>query len=154
VVDCDDATWDRTIAVNLTSMFRLSREAVSGMKARGWGRIINTASIMAERPYDGLAAYTSSKHAVAGLTRSFAVELGRFGVTANYILPGAIRTGITAPLIEADPALQEVYNDMGVVGRMGVPDEVAAAFVFLASDDASFITGHGLAVDGGALLKV
>jgi NAD(P)-dependent dehydrogenase (short-subunit alcohol dehydrogenase family) len=109
---------------------------------------------MAERPYDGLAAYTSSKHAVAGLTRSFAVELGRFGVTANYILPGAIRTGITAPLIEADPALQEVYNDMGVVGRMGVPDEVAAAFVFLASDDASFITGHGLAVDGGALLKV
>ncbi|MCT2399311.1 SDR family NAD(P)-dependent oxidoreductase [Novosphingobium mangrovi (ex Huang et al. 2023)] len=152
--DTDDATWDRAIAINLTAMFKLCRATAAVMKARGWGRIINTASIMAERPYPSLTAYTASKHAVAGLTKSVAIELGAHGITANYILPGAVLTGITAPLIAADPTLRETYDTMGVVNRMAMPEDIANAFLFLASDEASFITGHGLAVDGGALLKM
>ncbi|WP_242770849.1 SDR family NAD(P)-dependent oxidoreductase [Sphingopyxis sp. YF1] len=152
--ECADEIWDRTLAVNITAMFKLCRAVAPDMANRGWGRLINTASIMAERSYPGLAAYAASKHAVAGLTRTLAIELGPRGVTANYILPGAILTGITEPLIDADPTLQMTYDNMGVVGRMGTPEDVSGAFVFLASQEAGFITGHGLAVDGGALLKV
>ena len=152
--ETDDTVWNRAIDINLTAMFKLCRQVVPVMKDRKWGRIINTASIMAERPYPSLTAYTASKHAVAGLTKSIAVELGEFGITANYILPGAVLTGITRPLIEENPALQETYDKMGVVNRMALPEDIANAFLFLASDEASFITGHGLAVDGGALLKM
>lgn len=152
--ETDDAVWSRAIEINLTAMFRLCRAAARPMRAKGWGRIINTASIMAERPYPSLTAYTASKHGVAGLTKSIAVELGEHGITANYVMPGAVLTGITRPLIEADPTLREVYDRMGVVNRMAMPKDIANAFLFLASDEASFITGHGLAVDGGALLKM
>lgn len=152
--DTDDAIWDRAIEINLGAMFRLCRAAARVMIPRKWGRIINTASIMAERPYPGLTAYTASKHGVAGLTKSVAVELGAHGITANYIMPGAVLTGITKPLLDADPSLREVYDTMGVVNRMAMPADIANAFLFLASDEASFITGHGLAVDGGALLKM
>lgn len=154
LLDTDDAIWQRALDINLTAMFRLCRAAVPHMIAAGGGRIINTASIMAERPYPSLTAYTASKHAVAGLTKSLAVELGRHAITANYILPGAVLTGITQPLLDADPSLRSVYDSMGVVGRMAMPEDIANAFLFLASDEASFITGHGLAVDGGALLKM
>lgn len=152
--DTDDGIWDRAMEINVGAMFRLSRAAAPHMVEGRWGRILNTASIMAERPYPSLTAYTASKHAVAGLTKSIAVELGQYGVTANYILPGAVLTGITRPLIDADPALRATYDGMGVVGRMAMPDDIANAFLFLASDEAAFITGHGLAVDGGALLKM
>ena len=152
--ETDDAIWNRAIDINLTAMFRLCRAAAAVMVPRRWGRIVNTASIMAERPYPSLTAYTASKHGVAGLTKSVAVELGAHGITANYIMPGAVLTGITQPLLDADPSLQEVYNTMGVVNRMAMPADIANAFLFLASDEASFITGHGLAVDGGALLKM
>jgi NAD(P)-dependent dehydrogenase (short-subunit alcohol dehydrogenase family) len=133
-------------------MFRICRAAIPQLRRSRQGRILNTASIMAERPYASLIAYTSAKHGVAGLTKSLAVELGAAGITANYILPGAVLTGITKPILSADPAVKAVYDGMSVLGRMAQPEEIAAAFLFLASDEAAFITGHGLAVDGGALL--
>ena len=154
VEETSDEIWDRTLAIDLTAIFRLSRRAVPHLIAGGQGRIINTASIMAERPYPSLVAYTSAKHGVAGLTKSLAVELGVHGITANYIMPGATLSGITQPLIDSDETLRAVYDRMSVIGRMAKPHELAAAFLFLASDEASFITGHGLAVDGGALLKM
>lgn len=160
VCDChevettSDAIWQRTIDVDLTAIFRLSRSAVPELRKRGAGRIINTASIMAERPYPSLAAYTAAKHGVAGLTKVLAVELGKDGITANYVLPGATLTNMTLPLIDADPGLRSVYDSMGVLGRMANPEELASAFLYLASDEAAFITGHGLVVDGGALLKM
>ncbi len=154
IEETTDALWDRTLAVDLTAVFRMSRAAVPMLRQSGQGRIVNTASIMAERPYGGLIAYISAKHGVAGVTKSLAVELGSYGITANYVMPGATVTGITKPLIDQDAALRAAYDDMGVLGRMAQPEEMASAFLFLASDEASFITGHGLAVDGGALLRM
>ena len=149
-----DANWDRTLGVNLTAAFRLCRAAIPYLKASAAGRIVNLASINAVRSAPGLAAYAAAKHGVAGLTKTLAVELGPHGVTANHILPGAILTGMTRPLMEADPALKALFEGLGVLGRMGQPEDIAAAAVFLASDEAAFITGHGLAVDGGFLAKV
>lgn len=152
--ETSDALWDRTIAVNLTAMFRLSRAAAPHLRKSGAGRIVNTASVMAERPFAGLTAYTATKHGVAGVTKQFALELAADGVTANYVLPGSTLTGLTIPGIEQDPSVRARHEASNVLGRMAQPEELAAAFLFLASDEASFITGHGLAVDGGALINL
>lgn len=149
-----DANWSRTIAVSLTAAFTLSRAAIPHLRRSKAGRIINLASINAFRSAPGLAAYAAAKHAVAGLTKTLAVELGADGITANYICPGAILTGMTRPLMEADPAMRGLFESFGVLGRMGQPEDIANAATFLASDEASFITGHGLVVDGGFLAKV
>ena len=149
-----DDNWRRTLAVNLDAAFALSRAAIAPLRRSGRGRIINLASINAFRSAPGLAAYAAAKHGVAGLTKTLAVELGPDGITANYICPGAILTGMTRPLMEADPNLKSLFEGFGVLGRMGRPEDIAGAALFLASDDAAFITGHGLVVDGGFLAKV
>ncbi len=149
-----DANWRRTLAVNLEAVFALCRAAIPHLKRSRSGRIINIASINAFRSASGLGAYAAAKHGVAGLTKTLAVELGPQGITANYICPGAILTGMTRPLMEADPGLKALFESFGVLGRMGQPEDIAGAALFLASDDAAFITGHGLVVDGGFLAKV
>lgn len=149
-----DANWSRTLSVNLTATFALSRAAIPHLRAGGSGRIINLASINAFRSTLGLAAYAAAKHGVAGLTKTLAVELGPDKITANYICPGAILTGMTRPLMDADPSIKGLFESFGVLGRMGMPEDIANAALFLASDEASFITGHGLVVDGGFLAKV
>jgi NAD(P)-dependent dehydrogenase (short-subunit alcohol dehydrogenase family) len=83
-----------------------------------------------------------------------AVELGPFGITANYLIPGVILTAMTRPIMESDPAMKTACESFSVLGRVGMPIDVARAALFLASDEASFITGHGLAVDGGRLAKL
>jgi 3-oxoacyl-[acyl-carrier protein] reductase len=141
--------------VNINSVFRICRAAIPQLRKSGkHGRIVNIASIVAVRSGPGLAAYATSKFGVAGLTKTLAVELGPDGITANHIQPGAILTGMTRPLMEADPEVLKVFESYSVFGRVGMPDDVAKAALFLASDDASFITGHGLAVDGGFLAKL
>jgi NAD(P)-dependent dehydrogenase (short-subunit alcohol dehydrogenase family) len=82
------------------------------------------------------------------------VELGPFGITANYLIPGVILTAMTRPIMESDPAMKTAFESFSVLGRVGMPIDVARAALFLASDEASFITGHGLAVDGGRLAKL
>ena len=101
----------------------------------------------------GMGAYTTSKHAVAGLTKTLALELGAFGITANYILPGAIATGITAPAIAADPSFTEFWTKKSAIGRLGQPEDIANAINFLLTAEAAFITAHGLAVDGGVMVN-
>ena len=149
-----DVTWNRTLDVNITAVFKICRAAIAQLKASGGGRIINIASINAVRTTNGLAAYAATKAAVGALTKTLAVELGPDRVTANYILPGAILTGMTRPLMEADKEIKQLFESYSVLGRIGLPADIAAAAAFLASEDASFITGHGLAVDGGFLAKV
>jgi NAD(P)-dependent dehydrogenase (short-subunit alcohol dehydrogenase family) len=149
-----DDNWRRTLGVNLDAAFALCRAAIPRLRASGHGRIINLASINAFRSAPGLGAYAAAKHGVAGLTKTLAVELGPDRITANYICPGAILTGMTRPLMEADPSLKSLFESFGVLGRMGQPEDIAGAALFLASDDAAFITGHGLVVDGGFLAKV
>jgi NAD(P)-dependent dehydrogenase (short-subunit alcohol dehydrogenase family) len=148
-----DENWDRTMNVNVRAQFRLAREAIPHLKESPGGRIINTASVMADGTDYGLAAYCASKAGVAGLTRTLALELGKFGVTCNYVLPGAIQTGMTAASF-ANEDIAGVWAKKSVLRRLGQPIDLARGIVFLASDEAAFITGHGLNVDGGIMLRV
>ena len=134
--------------------FRLCRQAIPLLVKSPAGRIISTASVMAEGTDYGLAAYCASKAGVGGLTRSLALELGKHGVTANYLMPGAIRTGMTGPLWDQRPDVAEIWAKKSVLRRLGEPMDLAKAALFLASDDAGFVTGQGLAVDGGLTLRV
>jgi NAD(P)-dependent dehydrogenase (short-subunit alcohol dehydrogenase family) len=151
--DTDDDTWDRVHAVNLRAMFRLSRAALPLLRKSGRGRIVNIASISALLANEGMGAYTSSKHAVAGFSKSLAVEVGRDGITVNYIVPGAIVTGITRAAVEADAGFRDFWIGKSAVGRWGQPEDIANAVLFLCSRAADFVTGHGLVVDGGASIR-
>ncbi len=151
-----DADWDRVFAVNVRAPFRISRAAIPHLVRRaeekGRARIICTASVMAFDTDIGLAAYTASKHGVAGLTKTLALELGKHKVTANYILPGAIETGMTQASF-ADPFVRGVWEKKAALRRLGQPIDMARAALLLASDEADFITGHGLVADGGLTLR-
>jgi len=154
VEEMDDEMWERTLAVNLTAQMRLCRRAIPHLKESPAGRIINVASVMAEGTDFGLAAYCASKAGVAGLTRTLALELGKFGITANFLEPGAIATGMTSPLWNARPDIAEIWAKKAALRRLGQPIDLARAALFLASDDGGFVTGHGLVVDGGLMLRV
>ncbi len=147
-----DELWDRVMGLNVTSMFRLSRAAIPALKKSNHGRIINLGSIMSDMAGPELFVYGTSKHAVAGMTRSMAVDLGQFGITANYLQPGAIVTALSAPFFE-DTDFRQYWEGKAPLGRLGMPDDVADAAVFLASDEARFVSGVGLNVDGGAIVK-
>lgn len=151
-----DADWDRVFSVNSRAVFRLCRAAIPALKARaaatGRARIVNTASVMAERTDLGLAAYTASKHAVAGLSKTLALELGKWGITVNYLLPGAIYTGMTRANFDQDH-IRAVWEKKAALRRLGQPIDMARAVLLLVSDEADFITGHGLVADGGLTLR-
>jgi NAD(P)-dependent dehydrogenase (short-subunit alcohol dehydrogenase family) len=134
----------------------MCREAIPALRRRaeekGRARIINTASVMAFDTDIGLIAYTASKHAVAGLTKTLALELGRYNITANYLLPGAIYTGLTKANFDQEH-IRAVWEKKAALRRLGMPIDLARAALLLASDEADFITGHGLVADGGLTLR-
>jgi 3-oxoacyl-[acyl-carrier protein] reductase len=146
--------WQHTLNINLSAQMRLCQRAVPHLKQSKAGRIINVASVMAEGTDYGLAAYCASKAGVAGLTRTLALELGKYGITANYLEPGAIRTGMTSALWDARPDVAEIWAKKAALRRLGAPIDLARGALFLASDDGGFVTGHGLVVDGGLTLRV
>jgi NAD(P)-dependent dehydrogenase (short-subunit alcohol dehydrogenase family) len=148
LLDTTDEDWDAAIAVCVTSAFRLSREAVRAMVARGrGGAIVNMASVNGMMGQPCVSAYAAAKGGVHALTRQLAVECGRHGIRVNALSPGLIVTDANAPnLWPEDLRLTiEAYP----IGRVGKPEDVAHAALFLASDAAAFITGHDLVVDGG-----
>jgi 3-oxoacyl-(acyl-carrier-protein) reductase len=138
--------WDRVIEVNLTGAFNCSRAVVEGMSERGWGRVISLSSVVALMGNFGQANYAAAKAGLLGLTKSLAREIARKGVTVNAVAPGFIVTEMTAG-IPADVAEQIVAQIP--VGEMGEPIDVANAVAFLASDEARYVTGHVLSVNGG-----
>lgn len=144
--------WDRVFAVNIRGMFLLCQAAIPALRESGRGRIVNVASVMAERTDYGLAAYAASKAGVAGLTRTLALELGKFGMTANYILPGAIYTGMTRQNFDQDH-IRQVWEKKSPLKRLGQGIDIARGILFLASEDGGFVTGHGLVIDGGLTLR-
>jgi len=144
------ADWDRTIAVNLSGVYYGCKHGVVAMAAQGGGSIVNLSSMLGliSVPLPPVEAYTAAKHGVVGLTRHYATNYGRQGVRVNCINPGWIRTAMTDPLTSS-PEFTKYMEDNSALGRLGTPDEIASVALFLASDDASFITGHALVVDGG-----
>lgn len=149
----DDAYFDLVLAVNLTAVFRLIRDAVPALKRSRHGRIITIGSTLARFGDAGLVAYGASKHAVLGMTRSVACELGPFGITANCLQPGAIDTPMTAPAFSQMPEFRTYWENKAPLGRLGQADDIADVIAFLASDDARFMTGQGFFVDGGAMTR-
>ncbi|QQS12424.1 MAG: SDR family oxidoreductase [Rhodospirillales bacterium] len=151
-----DEHWDRVMGVNVRAMFRICREAIPHLRRaaerKGRARIINTASVMAFDTDYGLSAYCASKAGVAGLTHTLALELGKFRITANYVLPGAIYTGMTKSGFD-DPEIAAIWAKKAALRRLGQPIDIARGALLLASDEADFITGHGLVVDGGLTLR-
>ena len=138
--------WAHEVAVNLNGMFHTVRATAPGMAERGWGRVINLASIAAIRPGLGQPAYAASKAGVIGFTKAVAQEFGPGGVTANAILPGLIAT----PLVRSMPEhLRERLIARTPVGRLGEPDDIGALAAFLASPAAGFISAVAIPCDGG-----
>lgn len=154
VTDLADEEWDRVVDINLRAAFRITRAAIPHLVASSHGRVINTASVMAQGTDYGLAAYCAAKAGLEGLTRTLALELGKHGVTANCILPGAIRTGMTGGLWDTRPDIAAIWAKKSVLRRLGEPEDIARAALFLASDDSGFVTGQSLAVDGGLRLRI
>jgi len=149
-IDVSDAEWEGILDTNLTGMLRTCRAFGRHMIERRYGRIINIGSLTSVVALHEVAAYGASKAGVAALTKSLAVEWAPHGVSVNAILPGVFRTALNEGLLDGTARGAELLARTPM-RRFGNPDEVAGAAVFLASDAASFITGHLLAVDGGFL---
>ena len=144
-----DEAWDAVIAVNLTGTFNMTRAVAPHMIERGSGSIVNASSIVALYGNFGQSNYVATKCGVVGLTKVWARELGRKGVRVNCITPGFIATEMTAQMPEKVLAGMKEHTPMG---RLGQPEDVARAYAFLASDEASFINGQVLGVDGGLVI--
>ena len=147
-----DEQFDAIMGVNVRAIFRISRAAVPHLKESGCGRIINLGSIMSDLAGPALAIYGTSKHAVAGLSKGMAVDLGSYGITVNYLQPGSIVTKMSEPFMD-DPEFKAYWEAKAPIGRLGQPEEVAAAALFLASEEAQFVSGVGFNVDGGAIVQ-
>lgn len=142
----DDNAWERVLDVNLTSVFRTSKRAVKGMMKARQGRIINITSVVAAMGNAGQTNYTASKAGIEGFTRSLAREIGSRQITVNCVAPGFIDTDMTSELDEA--LIQSMLNAVPLA-RLGKPEDIAAAVNFLASEEAGYITGTVLDVNGG-----
>ncbi len=141
--------WDEVIRTNLRSVYLTSKAALRGMLRNKWGRIVNISSVSGISGNPGQANYAASKAGIIGLSKSLAKEVGSRGITVNVVAPGFVATDMTAAL--GDEVTDAVVTQISV-GRLGQPEEIAAAVAFVASDDAAYITGQTIVVDGGLAL--
>jgi 3-oxoacyl-[acyl-carrier protein] reductase len=140
------AAWDLILDTNARGALHAVQAVVPAMKARGYGRILNVSSVLARHGFPGQTAYAASKAAIEGMTRVWARELGPWGITVNAVAPGYVRTAMN----EANgPDVERQVRERTPLGRLGESEDVAHAFLFLASAEASFVTGAVLPVDGG-----
>ncbi len=141
--------FDLVMNVNVKGVWYSMKCEIEHMLANGGGTIVNTASIAGLIGYPGHAPYTASKHAVLGLTKTSALEYAQQGIRVNAVCPGAIETPLLNSLAEGDSATIEYMKSLHPIGRLGKPHEIADAVVWLCSDEASFVLGQGITVDGG-----
>ena len=149
IASLEIADWNRTLAVTLTAVFTGLRAAVPALRASGGGAIVNVASISGLRGDRGLAAYNAAKAGVINLTRTAALELAPAAIRVNAVCPGLVDTPALRRALGRRPEREEALRGAVPVGRLGRPEEIARAILFLASDEASYITGTTLVVDGG-----
>jgi len=142
--------FERTMAINTKGVFHGMKYQIPQMLKQGGGAIVNTSSMMGLVGLAGISAYSASKHAVVGLTRSAALEYGSKGVRINCVCPGIIRTPINQKYWDEFPEAEKEWLSIEPIGRYGEPEEVAEVVAWMASDEASFMHGHALSVDGGA----
>lgn len=145
----DDEVWAKSIAINLTGVMLCMREQTEVMLKQSSGAIVNTASINGLVGNPTQPAYVAGKHGVVGLTRHAALKHARSGIRVNAVCPGVIETPMTDS-VAANPEIRKIMEGMTPMGRMGQPEEVANAVLWLCSDHASFVTGHAMVIDGGA----
>lgn len=145
------AEWQRTLSVNIGSVFLMCRAVIPGMRERRRGVIVNTSSVSGIVGEPDLVAYNTSKAAIINLTRQLAADFSRDGIRVNSVCPGWIRTGFNDPLFEgwSEEAIQELVERQVPLGRQGTAEEVADVVAFLCSDDARYVNAHALVVDGG-----
>jgi acetoacetyl-CoA reductase len=143
--------WDAVINTNLSSLFNMCRNVIDGMRTRGFGRIVNISSINGQKGQFGQTNYAAAKAGELGFTRALALETATKGITVNAIAPGYIGTEMVRAVPEN--VLNEKILPLIPVGRLGEPEEIARCVVFLASDDAGFITGSTLSANGGQLMS-
>ncbi len=141
-----DDEWDQVIAVDLTAAFRLSRAVLRGMMKKRWGRIISITSVVGETGNPGQGNYAAAKAGLVGMTKSLAAEVASRNITCNAVAPGFIATAMTDVLTDAQ---KETISQRIPAGRMGNPAEIAAAVVYLASEEAAYVTGTTIQVNGG-----
>lgn len=147
--ECTEENWDKTININLKGVWLCIKNEIAFMLNHSKGSIVNVASVAGLIGFPGLPAYVASKHGIIGLTKTAALENAKKGIRVNAVCPGVIKTPMVDRTTGKDKTVEKQYEDMEPVGRMGQPEEVAEAIVWLCSDAASFVTGHALAVDGG-----
>ena len=150
--DLAEEQWDRVVDVDLRGVFLCMKHEIDRMVAQGGGSIVNVASLAGLIGVANKPCYTASKHAVVGLTRAAALQYGRSGVRVNAVCPAAVDT----PMLDrnlAAPEYRAAVDAAHPIGRMGQPADVAAAILWLASEEAGFVTGHALAVDGGLAVQ-
>ena len=144
--------WDQTMNLNLTAPFFLAQALVPGMKSKGWGRIVNFASLQSRRAFANGIAYGASKGGVEQMTRAMAEAWSRHGITANALAPGFFKTELTGPVFDDETAAQRLA-DQTCIGRNGEAQDLAGPLMFFCSDASSYVTGQVLFVDGGFTAK-
>lgn len=151
--ECETENWDRVIGVNLRGLWFCMKAELPQMLAQGGGAIVNCASVAGLVGFSGIPAYVASKHGVVGITRAAALEYAERDIRINAVCPGVIETPMVERLVSDDRQLREVLLASEPMGRVGRPEEIASAVLWLCSDGASFTTGHAMAVDGGWTAK-
>ncbi len=146
---CSEDNFDRIMAINLKGVWLCMKEEIRAMLDAGGGAIVNTASVAGLVGAAGTPVYSAAKHGVVGLTRTAALEYARKGIRVNAVCPGVIDTPMIEQFTREGPVAREQLTQLEPLGRLGKPEEIAAATVFLLSDDSSFVTGTAMPVDGG-----
>jgi NAD(P)-dependent dehydrogenase (short-subunit alcohol dehydrogenase family) len=147
--DCTEENWDKTIAVNLKGIWLCMKHEIPQMIKQGKGVIVNCASVAGLVGSPGLPAYVSSKHGVVGLTKTTALECAKLGIRVNAVCPGVIQTPMIDRLTGKEKDKIEQFTGLEPMGRFGLPEEIAKAVIWMCSDEASFVTGHAMTIDGG-----
>lgn len=148
-IDCTEENWDKTVNVNLKGIWLCMKYEIPEMIKFGKGAIVNISSVAGIVGFQTLPAYVASKHGIVGLTKTTALEFAKQNIRINAVCPGTIKTPMFERFTGNKKEIEQQYANMEPIGRIGMPEEVAEAVVWLCSDASSFVTGHAMLVDGG-----